>query len=108
MQFCHNSWCFTGQPPQELADSFGIQFMETSAKNAHNVEQARGWIFVEGKEYTIALLKHVPFLLVEVGYIIYQGSFQTEDFFIGGNFNFAWNFHGKIPANAHWHQLWSC
>ena len=25
---------------QELADSFGIQFMETSAKNAHNVEQA--------------------------------------------------------------------
>ena len=25
--------------PQELADSFGIQFMETSAKNAHNVEQ---------------------------------------------------------------------
>ncbi|CAL1125897.1 unnamed protein product [Cladocopium goreaui] len=25
---------------KELADSFGIQFMETSAKNAHNVEQA--------------------------------------------------------------------
>ena len=25
---------------EELADSFGIQFMETSAKNAHNVEQA--------------------------------------------------------------------
>ena len=28
--------------PQELADSFGIQFMETSAKNAHNVEQVEG------------------------------------------------------------------
>ena len=25
---------------KELADSLGIQFMETSAKNAHNVEQA--------------------------------------------------------------------
>mmetsp|Transcript_94044 Transcript_94044/g.285627 ORF Transcript_94044/g.285627 Transcript_94044/m.285627 type:complete len:101 (+) Transcript_94044:2-304(+) len=25
---------------KELADSLGVQFMETSAKNAHNVEQA--------------------------------------------------------------------
>ena len=26
---------------KELADSLGVQFMETSAKNSHNVEQAR-------------------------------------------------------------------
>ena len=28
------------QPPQEFADSLGIPFLETSAKNASNVEQA--------------------------------------------------------------------
>ncbi len=27
-------------PPQEFADSLGIPFLETSAKNASNVEQA--------------------------------------------------------------------
>ena len=26
---------------KELADSLGVQFMETSANNSHNVEQAR-------------------------------------------------------------------
>eukprot|EP00913_Durusdinium_trenchii_P034924 g32669.t1 len=32
--------CDLSSKKVELADSFGIQFMETSAKNAHNVEQA--------------------------------------------------------------------
>lgn len=39
---------------KELADSLGVQYMETSAKNAHNVEQAFGTIAQDIKQRVLS------------------------------------------------------